>query len=176
MMIYTEHLQREYDDNNQVVAEAIASMDSLGDVVDPHIRHGVPNCMFWPMPDEQVMSVPLGDLETYSPRLYAWSTDRGCAICGGDRGLVVDHCHTTGLVRGLICRECNSMEGTGSLAPYMIRWRSGWNPATFLGIEEECINPFTGQVDLSPTGHYLRMSAAERAAYDDQLRRAVQAI
>jgi 5-methylcytosine-specific restriction endonuclease McrA len=39
-----------------------------------------------------------------------------CAICrgpGGKRGLVVDHCHETGFVRGLICSNCNS--GMGKL-------------------------------------------------------------
>ena len=31
----------------------------------------------------------------------------GCAICGKDEELHVDHCHDTSMVRGLLCRECN---------------------------------------------------------------------
>lgn len=35
--------------------------------------------------------------------------DGKCAICGGRRRqrLSVDHCHKTGIVRGLLCRMCN---------------------------------------------------------------------
>lgn len=43
--------------------------------------------------------------------------DGKCAICGEipktERGLHVDHCHTTGAVRGLLCHGCNT--GIGAL-------------------------------------------------------------
>lgn len=39
-----------------------------------------------------------------------------CAICGGcepieDRMMAVDHCHTTGKVRGILCSNCNRAIG-----------------------------------------------------------------
>lgn len=39
-----------------------------------------------------------------------------CRICNNppppdQRGLVVDHCHTTGAVRGLLCNNCNALLG-----------------------------------------------------------------
>lgn len=37
------------------------------------------------------------------------STEQGdvCWICGEGGKLVVDHCHTEGVVRGLLCSDCN---------------------------------------------------------------------
>ena len=39
--------------------------------------------------------------------------DNKCAICGNtsDRALDIDHCHTTGKVRGLLCSYCNKAIG-----------------------------------------------------------------
>lgn len=40
------------------------------------------------------------------------SIQGGCAICKDpERKLVIDHCHTTDLVRGLLCSQCNSALG-----------------------------------------------------------------
>ena len=42
-------------------------------------------------------------------RLLLVSQNYECAICGKlDRNLVVDHNHTTGKVRGLLCSPCNT--------------------------------------------------------------------
>jgi hypothetical protein len=43
----------------------------------------------------------------------------GCALCGTDSpermsrgsGFVVDHCHSSGVVRGILCNPCNMMLG-----------------------------------------------------------------
>ena len=32
-------------------------------------------------------------------------------VCSSGRSLAVDHCHTTGKVRGLLCRRCNTAIG-----------------------------------------------------------------
>lgn len=42
---------------------------------------------------------------------FVRAQDNKCAICfqlaSHERELVVDHCHSTGIVRGLLCRFCN---------------------------------------------------------------------
>lgn len=105
----------------------------------------------WPLPAEGV------DLETWQ--------DWRCAWCGYDKDrLVKDHCHMTGLVRGLLCRGCNTREGTTSVDKAWEGWRSGDNPAWALRHFEIYVNhmggtPFSSQSAL----HWY--SDGERAAW-----------
>lgn len=34
-----------------------------------------------------------------------------CGVCGGSNRIEIDHCHKTGKVRGILCRNCNHALG-----------------------------------------------------------------
>lgn len=60
--------------------------------------------------------------------------DGRCAICGvAPDTLVVDHCHDTGVTRGLLCRWCNlglgmfkdDLKAMEQAHSYLERWRRG---------------------------------------------------
>lgn len=57
-----------------------------------------------------------------------------CALCRSARQLVVDHDHESGLVRGLLCRSCNTKEGKYLEAPWFEVYRAD-PPAARLGLE-----------------------------------------
>lgn len=62
--------------------------------------------------------------------LEEWHQGR-CAICGRMSALVRDHCHWSGLVRGLLCRDCNRKEARGSGIFSLYRQR---HPALMFGL------------------------------------------
>lgn len=97
--------------------------------------------------------------------LWAWHNGR-CAMCGHTSQLVEDHCHVTGMVRGLLCSGCNFSE-SGSHHAAWLAWRAGRNPATLLDVSEEYMPPFgaeaTDSIDRRAAA-YVRL--VERCAVE----------
>lgn len=100
-------------------------------------RQGIPSCHTWQVPDGEV---PHHLSATEALRRWQASV---CAMCSAspDR-LLVDHCHRTGLVRGLLCSSCNTAEGLGG-APAFAAYRER-PPAAMLGVEEQYGSPWDG--------------------------------
>lgn len=48
--------------------------------------------------------------------------DGRCLLCDSTtRALVVDHCHSSGRVRGLLCRSCNTIVGQVEMSPLLVK-------------------------------------------------------
>jgi hypothetical protein len=117
-----------------------------------------PVCWSWPVPEdlndlaeaavarlsrEAAAAVLYSNEAHAATALETWHEGR-CAICGWNREeLVTDHDHETGLIRGLLCRSCNTREGIrgdGVFAAYRSR-----NPALILGVRARYYDPYTGE-------------------------------
>jgi len=46
-------------------------------------------------------------LDVVQIRQFKDQQNNKCAICNSTTNLVIDHCHTTGQLRGLLCDKCN---------------------------------------------------------------------
>lgn len=89
-------------------------------------------------------TVPFDD----DAKLSTWQDGR-CAVCEEARlELVTDHDHATGLVRGLLCRSCNTREAfshtPGEGRDVYIAYRKR-PPTAILGLTIRYLDPFTGE-------------------------------
>lgn len=105
-------------------------------------RQGIPSCHVW--------RVPEGDVPPYlsaTQALRRWQ-DGACAMCSAlPNRLLVDHCHRSGLIRGLLCTSCNTAEGLQD-APSFAAYRSR-PPAVLLGMEEQYGSAWDGFAQTS---------------------------
>jgi hypothetical protein len=119
-------------------------------------RQGIPSCHVWEVPDGQVPSHL-----SATQALRRWQAG-ACATCSArPERLLVDHCHRTGLVRGLLCTSCNTAEGMRS-APSLVAYRER-PPAVMLGVEEQYGSAWDGFA-LESTGQGERNAAHVDAA------------
>lgn len=123
-------------------------------------RQGIPSCRVWRVPEGEV-----------PPHLSATQALRrwqagACGMCSArPERLLVDHCHRTGLVRGLLCTSCNTAEGLQS-APSFVAYRER-PPAVILGVEEMYGSPWGEEIappDASPEERIQRDAAHVDAA------------
>lgn len=57
-----------------------------------------------------------------------------CLICDSEDDLVIDHCHDTNALRGVLCRKCNTGIGMFSHDPRLLRKAADWLGLT-MGID-----------------------------------------
>ncbi|MET9319204.1 endonuclease domain-containing protein [Streptomyces sp. NPDC003038] len=78
--------------------------------------------------------------------LLEWQKGR-CALCDRvDRDLVCDHNHATGLVRGWLCRSCNTREGVNQEPGTIFSLYRERHPASLLGVQVRYLHPVTGEL------------------------------
>jgi hypothetical protein len=123
-------------------------------------RQGIPSCHAWRVPEGEA---PFHLSATQA--LRRWQAGE-CAMCSTSGGrLLVDHCHRTGLIRGLLCTSCNTAEGLTS-SPAFAAYRER-PPAVMLGIEEQYGSPWGEEIppsDASPEERIQRNAAHVDAA------------
>lgn len=129
----------------------------------PAVITDTPACWSWQVTDEIREHLRLAEESEESEDLMTWVNHRStaerlftqgrCGICGVHIGTsgIEDHCHETGLVRGYLCRSCNTREGmNGGTDNVWGRYRAK-HPYSILGIRE----PYSGRgwEDGRPVGY-----------------------
>lgn len=76
--------------------------------------------------------------------LAEWQDGR-CAVCGRVSDLVLDHDHASGLVRGWLCRSCNTLEGMHQEPDTIFSLYRERHPAAILGLTIRYLHPITGE-------------------------------
>ena len=149
-------------------AESFARFGGFFDRLDPGERRtsmpgrshaGDPVCWSWPTPT----TFSFGDDETAEEFLRWWNRD--CAVCGSAGELVDDHDHKTGLVRGCLCRSCNSREGHADNEGIFGKYRQR-NPASILGVKVRYWSPWVGYAEPEPILTPEEEAAAARRIHD----------
>ena len=76
------------------------------------MARGWPACWTWVLPKTDPETLDEGDRWQLMAK---WHRER-CAVCGMRRpyNLINDHDHETGLIRGFLCRSCNTLESHGN--------------------------------------------------------------
>jgi hypothetical protein len=106
-----------------------------------------PACWDWAVPDlSHLRSIddPTAREEAAENALRAWHAGR-CGMCGFLRTLFTDHDHQSGLVRRLLCRSCNNLEGRQLSADEPLGRYRARCPAHLLSVGIRYFNQFTGQ-------------------------------
>lgn len=125
--------------------------------------HADPICWQWPVPEgledwaypqgetvdeqltEQGLHAIMGSPEARASAFLVHWQDGRCAICGHRRELVEDHDHDTGMVRGYLCRGCNTQEGIyGDPSTLFGKYRDR-HPTKMLGLSIRYWDPIIGE-------------------------------
>ncbi|MEU9998042.1 endonuclease domain-containing protein [Streptomyces sp. NPDC050848] len=137
-------------------------------IAEAHFAASEPACWSWPVPDdlsswEPPVEYSVGPVEHQLPQdvvaqlvafdrtpdgrawsMLSWWQAGRCALCGvATPDLAEDHDHVSGLVRGYLCRSCNTREGlNGAPDTPFGRYRAK-HPTAILGLELRYWDPFT---------------------------------
>jgi hypothetical protein len=142
-----------------------------------------PICWGWSVPDdpenwtypqggaldqqlsEEALAMAMGDPESCGSAILShWQNGR-CAICGHRYELVEDHDHDTGLVRGYLCRGCNTQEGVHRGDDNLFGRYRRQHPTSMLGLRIRYWDPFTK--DYAPSVDRRPADKWTDAASDD---------